>query len=47
MSVKVVNISLEDKEHEELQRQKGEITWRDALCIGCERIAKTQKENKQ
>ena len=38
--MKVVNIMLEDAEHEKMTKQKGGITWRDALRIGCEEANK-------
>ena len=38
--MKSVVIHLEDKEHELLSKQKGGITWRDALRIGCEEAQK-------
>jgi hypothetical protein len=33
--MKVINIMLEDAEHKELFKAKGEMTWRESLIKGC------------
>jgi len=35
--MKVINVMLEDKEHAELMKKKGKLTWKQALIDGCEK----------